>query len=50
MQSENNAVNETVTIFNQMTEATWDLNKNISEAATASEEQAASQEITAKHY
>jgi len=48
MQSGNNAVTETVTIFHQMSEAISDVTKNISEVATASEEQAASvEEITA---
>ncbi|MCL2460246.1 MAG: methyl-accepting chemotaxis protein [Euryarchaeota archaeon] len=48
MESGNNAVHETVTIFNQMAEAIGDVNRNMSEVAAASEEQAASvQEITA---
>ena len=48
MQSGNNAVKETVTIFRQMAEAISDVNQNMSEVAAASEEQAASvQEITA---
>ena len=48
MHSGNNAVNETITIFQQMAEAISDVNRNMSEVAAASEEQAASvQEITA---
>ena len=48
MQSGNNAVTETITIFNQIAEAIGDVNKNMSEVAAASEEQAASvEEITA---
>jgi methyl-accepting chemotaxis protein len=48
IQSGNNAVNETITILNQMAEAIADVNRNMSEVAAASEEQAASvQEITA---
>ena len=48
MESGNNSVHETVTIFNQMAEAIGNVNRNMSEVAAASEEQAASvQEITA---
>jgi len=48
MQSGNNAVRETITIFHQMAEAITDVSRNMSEVAAASEEQAASvQEITA---
>jgi methyl-accepting chemotaxis protein len=48
VQSGNNAVNGTVTIFQQMAEAIGDVDANMSEVAAASEEQAASvQEITA---
>ena len=44
----NHAVTETIAIFNQMAEASRDVNRNISEVAAASEEQAASvQEVTA---
>ena len=48
VQSGNNAVNETITIFSQMAEAITDVNRNMSEVAAASQEQAASvQEISA---
>jgi len=48
VESGNNAVNETITIFQQMDEAVSDVSKNMSEVAAASEEQAASvEEITA---
>ena len=48
VQSGSNAVNEAVTIFQQMAEAIEDVNKNMREVAVAAEEQAASvQEITA---